>query len=145
MAATLKVRVTQAVPNPALDPGVVIGFRAFCRRGASPEAFCGRIVIGRHYRRVKGRKVFSVEHVDVVPAFQRQGVATKLYTAAADAACDRHGRLASMHRSVDAHSNAFWQKQVAKGRAVSVRRRHGQPPIYLLDRCPTPSLRGARR
>lgn len=62
--------------------------------------------------------MYSVDRVDVFEPFRRHGVATKLYEAAAREACTRRARLASLERNPDAHSTAFWKKQVAKGRAI---------------------------
>ena len=62
---------------------------------------------------------YSVSAAFVKPAYQRCGVGTKLYTAAAQWGCERGFRLRSdTQRSID--SDSFWRKQVSKGRAACV-------------------------
>ena len=113
----------------------VLMFRATC-----DDAFCGQIDVYRRAARVGGRVVWPVNSVYVAPTHRRQGIAMKLYEAAAQAVCARRGRMASTNRSVGAHSHDFWAKQLAKGRAVAVRRKHGMQPTYILTSCPVGSL-----
>lgn len=100
---------------------------------------CGRITVHRSLRKVSGKVVYKVDRIDVRSDVRRRGVATKLYETAANEACRRRGRLASLERISGAHSTAFWEKQVAKGRAKEVpirgadRERYTQ---YLLTDCP---------
>lgn len=87
----------------------------------------------------------QVSWVRVAGYAQRCGVATKLYTAMAQAACDAGGVLSSdMVRAPT--TEAFWQKQVAKGRARCVRHIKNPQPgasdceTYALKRCPVETL-----
>lgn len=111
-------------------------FEAFC------PTSCGFITVDR--RRVQGRPVWRVGSVHVEEEFRRRGVATKLYEAAARAACQRAEPLASlaMNREPTALSNEFWRKQQRKGRVDVVAGRDG--PTYIV-RCPVTSLAGPRR
>lgn len=104
-------------------------FAALCNGSA-----CGHISAHRLARKVGGRVVYGVDDVRVSETARRKGVGTKLYEAAANEACARRGRLASTNRLSEAHSNAFWEKQEAKGRAVRVRQ-PGEHAFVLTD-CP---------
>lgn len=106
---------------------------------------CGHLSARRLLKRVGGHIAWTVDNIHVDPYYRRRGVATKLYETAAQAVCTRRGHLASTNRSTGAYSNEFWQKQVAKGRARAVRRRHGMPPAYVLTDCPVTTLARARR
>lgn len=118
----------------------VLMFRATC-----DGEFCGQIDVYRRTGPIGGRVVWPVNAIFVATAQRRKGVATKLYEAAAQAVCKRRGHMASTNRSTGAHSHDFWQKQVAKGRARVVRRRHGAQPAYILTSCPVTTLAGRRR
>jgi GNAT superfamily N-acetyltransferase len=91
----------------------------------------GFIKIAR--RKLLGRSVWNVQSIRVVPAAQRKGYATMLYTAAAAFACKKRSRLASSVREVGAHSLDFWLKQERKGRATRFRR----PRLYEWNRSTT--------
>lgn len=83
--------------------------------------------------------MYAVDRIDVPSSHRRQGIATKLYEAAANEACKRRSRLASVERNPGAHSTDFWKKQVAKGRARAVPIRGADPDRYtqyLLVECP---------
>lgn len=92
----------------------------------------GSIMGVRQNQKVRGRVVYKVSNVKVAEGQRRRGVATKLYEAAAQEACRRRSRLASLERRAMAYSHEFWQKQAAKGRAEVIERRN-QQPIYVLD------------
>lgn len=116
-------------------------FRAFC-----DGAECGRITASRVD--LRSRVVYRVGRVDVVESARRQGVATKLYEAAAAEACSRRGRLASTERNPGAHSIDFWEKQVRKGRADAFPIRGadaGRYTRYVLKDCKQRDLSGLRR
>lgn len=82
--------------------------------------------------KIRGRVVYKVSNVKVAEGQRRRGVATKLYEAAAQEACRRRARLASLERRAMAYSHEFWRKQAAKGRAEVIERRNEQP-VYVLD------------
>jgi len=109
-------------------------------------------------------KTPMVEHVRVRAELHRSGLGTKLYEAAAKAACElfEHPLVSDEKRS--AADDGFWQKQVRKGRARCVRKlkmsawdRDFAPPeksifgrsgcaFYQLKACPAPvSLAGRKR
>lgn len=81
----------------------------------------GFIDAHRAAKKIRGRVVYKVAHVDVNVGQRRKGVATKLYEAAAQEACRRRASLASTDRNPGAYSTDFWEKQVRKGRAREVR------------------------
>lgn len=103
----------------------------------------------------------AVSSVWVDPGFQRCGIGTTLYTAAAQWACSEGHRLRSDDvRSAD--SQGFWEKQERKGRAVCLERveenRSGRPASYTgvmvnrggcvryqLKSCPITDLSGRKR
>lgn len=64
--------------------------------------------------------LFVVEGIYVEDQFQRAGVGTRLYEAAAAFACANGGALATNHRMKGAHSIDFWRKQIQKGRATTI-------------------------
>lgn len=109
-------------------------FTAYCG-----DEECGEILVDL----VPEQNALNVATIVVHPKFQRQGVATILYEAAAKKACEDGLRLMSTSRMPGAHSNDFWRKQVAKGRAEEVRDLR-QRPVYLLNHCET-SLAGLLR
>lgn len=106
------------------------------------DKIAGRIHVDLRRRRGQpwGRPavpIVNVAHIKVEPAFQRRGVATALYHAAAQAVAARGYHLAS-DLSLEPGSRGFWKKQVRKGRARRVskltgygsKRRHYR---YVLD------------
>lgn len=109
------------------------------------QAFLGGERVGsisavRRNVKVGGRVVYAVHDVGVSAEARRKGIATKLYEAAAQEACRRRSRLASIDRLFSSHSRDFWHKQKTKGR---VQEYPGKPvppgippeatPIYVLD------------
>lgn len=95
----------------------------------------------------------QVSWIHVSAGLRRCGLATRLYTAMAQVACDAGGVLSSdvLRKPT---TEAFWQKQVAKGRAVCAQPA-GQSPhpdygrggceTYALTTCPVTTLAAARR
>lgn len=68
-----------------------------------------------------GPQLFGIpytSHVEVTKELQRCGIGTKLYKEAAKIACKEFGE--PLHSDIErsAQAEGFWQKQVAKGRAV---------------------------
>ena len=128
----------------------MFGFHAWCPRPGRQPAACGEIVVT--HTTVDGHDVWAVDSIDVGGPYQRRRIGTQLYEAAAREACRRGGRLASTYRLPGAHSHAFWQKQIAKGRAVTHENfitdragvRHDRP-IYILRDCYVATLEGRRR
>jgi GNAT superfamily N-acetyltransferase len=92
----------------------------------------------------KVREVMQVATVRVEKKFQRRGLGTQMYEAAAAIACESFGLpLASdVSRRRSTQAGSFWKKQEAKGRAVRINDR------YVLS-CPAPAslsaARGGRR
>lgn len=135
------------------DEGSVKQFRfnALCPTG-NGEVPCGYIKAVKAKGKVARRVVYYVRDVDVKEGFRRQGIATALYSAAAQEACSLRGHLASLgeNRNPHAHSHDFWAKQAQKGRAIAVRTRSAKSgqaffPTFIITDCPAPSLGGARR
>ena len=114
---------------------ISFAFRAYC-----DDQACGRIYAYRSKAKVSGKVVYAVKNIEVNEVARRKGVGTKLYEAAANEACRRRGSLASVGRNPGAHSNDFWEKQAAKGRAVRVRQPGGQPAFVLVE-CPSKGMR----
>lgn len=83
-----------------------------------------------------GRTVWDIKGVFVQAAHRRKGIATKLYEAAAREACARRAPLASTDVRAGT-TEAFWKKQLAKGRA-SILGKGRERPWYILD-CPPPA------
>jgi hypothetical protein len=90
----------------------------------------------------------QVSWIKVDDRLHRCGVATRLYAAMAKAACDAGGVLSSDVLRKPA-AEAFWRKQVAKGRARCVRRAGGSwhpdyglgdCEMYALTKCPVETL-----
>ena len=79
--------------------------------------------------KLRGKVVWNVEDIQVDSELRRGGYGTALYTAAANFACKKRSRLASLTRNVGAHSHAFWLKQEQKGRARRIKR----PTEYIQD------------
>lgn len=65
------------------------------------------------------RDGLEVSGIKLPPGMQRKGLGTKLYEVAADAACDLGLPLVS-DQVRSPFAEAFWRKQVAKGRAYAV-------------------------
>lgn len=84
-------------------------------------------------------RMFLVEGVYVDDNYQRHGVGTRLYEAAAEFACANGATLASGQRLRGAHSNDFWRKQIAKGRATTLWRhpKFSRFNLIALRDCPT--------
>jgi GNAT superfamily N-acetyltransferase len=126
-----------------LDTGgrISIEFEATC-----DGRQCGRLTA--HRTKVGGRVVYTVDRVDVHEPYRRQRVATRLYEAAHAEACRRRARLASTQRNPGAHSNDFWRKQIAKGRAELLPGQKTRNQYYqgiVITNCETWSLDGLRR
>lgn len=95
-------------------------------------AYAGRKPVGRIHLKDLVR-IKAVTWIEVDPEYRKRGVATKLYEAAARAACNEGKSLASDTTGNRAPSTeAFWRKQLAKGRAE-----HREDRIVLF--CPAPS------
>ncbi len=149
---------TCTVTRTLSSSGFGVEFVIACR---GPRAVDGSLTMGRRMwddgeakarvaYGIRGRKkVWHVGNVDVDVDRQRQGLATKLYEAAAAYACKNGGVLVSDDRLVDAKSNDFWWKQVQKGRARIVD--NGYPDgefVYkavVLDCKASADLSGIRR
>lgn len=103
------------------------------------EAFCEGRVVGRiqaHKTKARGHGLlFDIDGISVNENWRRRGLATMLYERAAAEACRRRGRLASFGPRA-ATTKQFWTKQIAKGRAESIRVK-GFEVIVLRD-CPAP-------
>lgn len=131
-----------------IDTGAKNYFRFEAELGGE---YVGAIVAAK--ARVGGRTVYSVRDVDVARAHRRKGIATKLYEAAAQEACRRRARLASIERLYGAHSHDFWAKQKAKGRVQELPGKpvpRDQPadaytPVYVLDCAFARDLSGPKR
>jgi hypothetical protein len=88
----------------------------------------------------------NVVDASVAPYARRCGVATKLYELVANRACGHGLRLCSDYRRTP-ESEAFWQKQAAKGRAIcrgwqKRGRERWYCTEYQLKSCPVRSLAG---
>jgi hypothetical protein len=116
-------------------------------------------LVGKIKANREGARHLGVSWVSVSPNYMRCGIGTRLYTVAAHAACKEGLRLASDDLR-SPFSQAFWEKQVAKGRARCVRkgdegaprgtlqivRNRGGCQYYALTApCPIGSLAGGRR
>lgn len=149
----MKVAIKRIVSNKR-----EFSFEAHCsRRPKDARQPCGSL-IAEHYipegNEPATGPFWSIVHVDVEPAFQRQGVATKLYEAAAKEACRRGAMpIGSNIRTLKSPSNQFWAKQFAKGRAArhTHMRWHGgygelfiDHPTYILRDCSVTTLDGAQ-
>lgn len=109
----------------------------------------GKRVGAIHLAKVKrgGRMVWTVRGINVLAEARRKGIGTKLWEHAAREACRLRAPLASDERVGSGASEAFWQKQLRKGRARVLCKRCGTggQPVYVLD-CPAPkSLKGTLR
>lgn len=80
-------------------------------------------------RTILGKRRFVVRSIDVSSTVRRMGHATRLYEQAAQYACSKGNVLVSAERTPGAHSNDFWQKMAAKGKA-RVLGRSNRAPVY---------------
>jgi hypothetical protein len=87
-------------------------------------------------RKVAGHQALQIKMIQ--SWHNRQGNATRLYETLGKAACDKGLTLASDSTRSPA-AEAFWQKQIRKGRAIPA----GKKAIVLL--CPVVTLAGAKR
>jgi GNAT superfamily N-acetyltransferase len=113
-------------------------------RGVLIEAVADKRDVVGHIIVVKENDVPYVSDIRVLPQLQRCGLGTKLYEQAAQFACKAFKK--PLHSSIErsAMSDRFWQKQVAKGRAVCVARTH-EPPAEQPDWVPVPGRSGCVR
>lgn len=126
----------------------------FSARGAScPNQLCGHLEVnGARGVASVGLMPGQAYEIEVASSARRQGVATALYETAARELCARWGLPLMSDVARSASADAFWRKQVTKGRAVKVvvpqkfaDERSGVPYAYQL-RCPAPeSLAGRGR
>lgn len=98
-----------------------------------------------------GEYMHKVMQINVDDDHQRCGIATRMYTMAAQAACKAGVHLKSDSIRSDA-AQAFWTKQVKKGRAKCGRRTQrfydkgkGGCAYYFLTKCPVRSLAGVEK
>lgn len=121
-----------------------VSFTAFCGEGGEEEEEeCGLLNVDTD----REESLLKVAGVFVYSAYQRRGVATALYEAAAQRACQQGLRLASTSRTKGAKSNDFWRKQAAKGRVDEVQVFGERDVWYILKNCETSlsGLKGKRR
>lgn len=121
------------------------------------EFLAGRDSVG--YVTLKSDDGPTIDYIFVRETWRRRGVATALYEAAARGACRSYGVPLQSDVERSAAAQAFWVKQVRKGRATCVRPTpkvgRVQPTAYVMGRggcyryaltCPAPaSLARARR
>ena len=81
----------------------------------------------------------AIHTVQVDRAFRERGLGTKLYKAAADLACRKFKAPLLSDASRSGYAQAFWEKQVRKGRAVCVK---PHPDPHIADRELTVAGRG---
>lgn len=108
------------------------------------------------------KKSTAVGKLRVRAELHRGGLGTKLYEAAAEAACREFRQPLSSDYKRSLSAQRFWEKQVKKGRAVCVRPAsmgrddYGAPPersiagrgrcaVYRLKKCPAPKTLGRSR
>lgn len=117
------------------------------------EVVCGGERVGAIMaarKKFAGKVRYAVFGVNVLEKARRQGIATRLYEAAAAEACRRRAPLASFERVGGGRSRAFWDKQMRKGRAKVLSKRGGyedgkRSEVFELT-CPAPAdLSGKRR
>lgn len=110
---------------------------------------CGAILVEYyHPLELNGEPIWNVAHIEVEPGFRRQGIATKLYEAAAREGCRRDAiPLGSTSRTPNSESNQFWAKQFAKGRAVRYRSAYPgmTPDVFVLKHCAITALDGVQK
>lgn len=82
----------------------------------------------------------TVSMIQVEPGRLRQGLATRLYEAAAADACRRWRRPLASDTSREPEAAAFWKKQVTKGRA-----RYDEDADRYVLACPSPTSLAGRR
>lgn len=126
----------------ALTPLGTLGVYEVTAR--TPKRLVGRLVVNSD--KYAGHKVMNIQVDD---DHQRCGIATRLYEIAARAACKAGDNLASDTIRSDA-AQAFWTKQVKKGRAKCGRKTQpfydkgkGGCAYFILTKCPVRSLAGA--
>lgn len=111
---------------------------------------CGRIAVNGPTDSMKyGLAAGQVYEIGVKPSAQRRGVATKMYEAAAKELCRRFNVPLRSDAARTNEADAFWKKQLRKGRAEEFNTSHPDRSIrqesYRL-KCPAPeSLDGTRR
>jgi GNAT superfamily N-acetyltransferase len=120
------------------------GFRVGC---VTPDGrMIGSLIASKYTEQGTRDDYFFVGDIAVHPEFRRLKIATRIYEEAAKEACKRGLPLASYYRSGH-RSQAFWEKQIRKGRAKAVSDTRGrasvgrglQPaPLYVLP-CPPPA------
>ncbi len=92
--------------------------------------------------------VWSVSNSSVQPRFHRQGVATAMYELAAKTSCRLYRSPLASDVSRTPEIDAFWKKQVAKGRGriIPAVNDYGTHLDRIVLSCPAPrSLAGHRR
>ena len=129
--------------------------------GFGITAFAGKRQVGVIFTRRDDRDSY-VSWIEVDPSRRRCGISTKLYEEAARAVCEKYGRPLAVDTERTASTQAFWEKQVQKGRAICVesapadRRRVAPKPedavegrggclYYQLKSCQISDLSGRRR
>jgi len=122
-------------------PPAGIAIRSHKRKDgcATAFAYAGREKVGAIGACPLGDRL-HISSVEVLESYRRQGIATALYEALARRACSDRLRLASYSWERNRLSSAFWDKQVAKGRAVVER-----DYTVLVDTCGVASLAGPRK
>ena len=83
------------------------------------ESLASRVKVGQlRLRHFDLDGMAEVTHIEVDPLARRAQVATRLYAAAAKMACEKYDAPLASDTYRTAASDAFWQKQVRKGRAT---------------------------
>jgi len=85
-------------------------------------------------------RVAAVTESRVEPAYQRRGIATQLYEAAARYACE-FGQPLSSDITISAAARGFWEKQERAGRAMRRKLDRGDE-VFVLS-CPASASLGA--
>lgn len=96
---------------------------------------------------MRGLAVVSVFHSKVKHGLRRRGEGTKLYEAAAEAACEHFNAPLASSRTRSNAAERFWRKQHKKGRADCVGDAGGKlrKCLNYVLKCPAPeTLAGAR-
>jgi len=81
-----------------------------------------------------GDPIMRIHRIFVKPEHRRSGIATRLYEAAAKISCEKYARPLASDRTRSLEAEAFWKKQVAKGKAQPLTKSSG----YVLS-CPAPT------
>src|SRR3990172_12812133 len=87
--------------------------------GLSITALAGKREVGVIIVRMFDRDPY-VSWIEVDPSLRRCGISTTLYEQAARAVCAKYGKPLSVDHERTAATEAFWQKQMQKGRAICV-------------------------